>query len=196
MLPFFHFLLPFSKFNYKLPLKLPQHPTTPPHFDLLNFSHAKSSRIITRHMANPATILFPTLSLLSLYQSFAISTTYNILDFGANPNGKIDSTNSLSKAWSSACTSIKPSTIYVPQGRFLLKTLHFKGPCRNKAITFFVGGTLIAPSDYNAIGNAGNWLLFESVDGVSIRGGVLDGRGAALWACKNSGASCPSGVTV
>ncbi|KAL8482705.1 hypothetical protein ACS0TY_025663 [Phlomoides rotata] len=146
-------------------------------------------------MANPTTIFFPTLALLCLYQSFAISTTHNIVDLGANPNGKIDSTNSLSKAWSLACTSSKPSTIYVPQGRFLIKTLSFKGPCRNNAITFTVAGTLLAPSDYNTVGNAGNWLYFEGVDGVSIRGGVLDGRGTALWACKKSGHSCPSGAT-
>ncbi|KAI3470301.1 hypothetical protein Pfo_026964 [Paulownia fortunei] len=146
-------------------------------------------------MANPTTILFPALFLLFLCQSLAIASTYNILDLGAKADGKTDSTNSLLKAWSSACASTKPSTIYVPQGRFLLGNLHFKGPCSNKAITFHVDGTLVAPSDYNAIGNAGNWLLFEGADGVSIRGGVLDGQGAALWACKKYGNNCPSGVT-
>ncbi|KAL0341388.1 UNVERIFIED_CONTAM: Polygalacturonase [Sesamum radiatum] len=132
---------------------------------------------------------------LSFRQSLAVATTFNILDLGAKPHADSDSTNSLSKAWSLACASTKPSTVYIPQGRFLLKNLHFKGPCRNKAITFRIDGTLVAPSDYNAIGNVGNWLLFEGADGVSIRGGTLDGQGAALWACKKSGRNCPSGAT-
>ncbi|KAK4489084.1 hypothetical protein RD792_004878 [Penstemon davidsonii] len=114
---------------------------------------------------------------------------------GAKPDGKTDSTSSLSKAWSTACDSKNPSTIYVPQGRFLLKNLHFKGPCNNEAITFRIDGTLVAPVDYNALGNAGNWLLFERVDGVSIHGGTLDAQGVGLWGCKKSGNNCPSGAT-
>ncbi|KAH6809306.1 Pectin lyase-like superfamily protein [Perilla frutescens var. frutescens] len=151
-------------------------------------------------MAYPTTtILSTTLFLVCFHQSLAInSTTYNIFDLGANPNGQIDSTNSMSKAWSLACASIIPSTIYVPQGRFMLKHLHFKGPCTNKAITFLLDGTLVAPlyNDYGAIGNIPHWLLFERADGVSIRGGVLDARGAALWACKTNGSNnCTTGFT-
>ncbi|KAK6130593.1 hypothetical protein DH2020_035685 [Rehmannia glutinosa] len=138
-------------------------------------------------------ILF--LGLLSIFphQSLAnFETTYNVLDLGAKGDGKKDSTNALSKAWSLACSSTKSSTIYVPQGRFLLRSLHFKGPCHNKAITVRIDGTLVAPPDYNAR----NWLLFEGADGVSVIGGTLDGQGAALWACKKSGKNnCPSGAT-
>ncbi|KAL6349071.1 hypothetical protein AAG906_033727 [Vitis piasezkii] len=36
---------------------------------------------------------------------------------------------------------------------------------------------------------------FQDVTGVSIIGGVLDGQGTGLWACKRSGKSCPSGAT-
>ncbi|CAL5414229.1 unnamed protein product [Camellia sinensis] len=54
---------------------------------------------------------------------------------------------------------------------------------------------LVAPSNYNVLGNAGNCLLFEGVNGVSIVGGVLDGQGASLWACKASGKTCPDGAT-
>ncbi|MCI33927.1 polygalacturonase-like, partial [Trifolium medium] len=37
--------------------------------------------------------------------------------------------------------------------------------------------------------------MFEKVSGVSIQGGVLDGKGTSLWDCKNSGKSCPIGAT-
>ncbi|KAL1533186.1 endo-polygalacturonase [Salvia divinorum] len=144
-------------------------------------------------MANLSTILFKTLFLVYFHQSQ--SATYNIVELGANPNGEIESTHSMSKAWSLACASTTPPTIYVPQGRFLLKHLHFKGPCNNNAVTFRINGTLVAPSDYGSIGGASNWLLFEGAHGVSIQGGVLDGRGAALWACKMSGNKCPDGAT-
>ena len=155
----------------------------------------KLPRIITTHMAKPSTILFKTLFIVYFHQSQ--SATFNIVDLGANPNGEIESTNSMLKAWTLACASITPPTIYVPQGRFLLKDLHFKGPCNNNAVTFRINGTLVAPiSDYGSIGGAANWLLFEGAHGVSIQGGVLDGHGAALWACKMSGNKCPDGATV
>ncbi|KAG6394807.1 hypothetical protein SASPL_145397 [Salvia splendens] len=44
-------------------------------------------------------------------------------------------------------------------------------------------------------GNSNHWLTFKSVTGVSIRGGTLDGLGANLWACKDSGKKCPEGAT-
>ncbi|EHA8592464.1 Polygalacturonase [Cocos nucifera] len=36
---------------------------------------------------------------------------------------------------------------------------------------------------------------FKYVEGLSIYGGTLDGRGQALWACKMAGRSCPVGAT-
>lgn len=154
--------------------------------------------MLTSQMESPLSIVFLGLTIFSIFfhQSLGIKDTYNVLELGAKSDEKIDSTFAFSKAWSRACASTKPSTIYVPRGRFLLKTLEFKGPCNNKAIIITIDGTLVAPSDYNAIGNAGNWLLFDGVDGVSIRGGTLDGQGAALWACKKSRRNCPSGATV
>ncbi|KAI9078564.1 hypothetical protein K1719_039502 [Acacia pycnantha] len=65
----------------------------------------------------------------------------------------------------------------------------------NKAITVAINGTLVAPSNYHDNDNS-NWIVFENVDGVSVHGGLLDGKGASLWACKHSGGNCPSGATV
>ncbi|KAK2993789.1 hypothetical protein RJ640_018079, partial [Escallonia rubra] len=128
--------------------------------------------------------------------SLAATITYNVLTMGAKPDGKTDSTKAFLTAWASACALAKPATIYVPPGRYLLRAAYFGGQnCKNPAITLRVDGTLVAPSDYRVIGNAGSWLKFESVSGVSIYGGTLDGQGSGLWACKASGRNCPSGAT-
>lgn len=121
---------------------------------------------------------------------------HNVVNFGAKPNGKIDSSNAFLTAWDLACGSTKPSTIYVPRGNFLVKQVHFRGKCNNSEIIFRIDGTLVAPFDYNVIGNEKNWIFFQGVDGVSIVGGSLDGQGSGLWTCKASEKNCPSGATV
>ncbi|KAM6546910.1 hypothetical protein CsatB_027646 [Cannabis sativa] len=126
------------------------------------------------------------------------TSSFNVLmGFGAKPNGLTDSTNAFLRAWEAACTSTHAALIYVPKGRYLLRPLAFKGPCKSPHITFRIDGTLVAPQDYRVLGEAENWLNFQRVSGVSIVGGALDAKGPALWACKaNPTKSCPSGATV
>jgi polygalacturonase len=128
-------------------------------------------------------------------QSNAASASYNVIKFGAKPDGKIDSTQPFLKAWSAACSSASPSTIYVPKGSYLLKATVFRGPCKNK-ITVQIDGTLVAPTDYRALGNSGYWILFIKVNRVSVFGGTLDAKGAGFWACRKSGQNCPVGARV
>ncbi|KAI8010725.1 hypothetical protein LOK49_LG06G01967 [Camellia lanceoleosa] len=137
-----------------------------------------------------------TILLTFFYQPLATAVTYNVVNLGAKPDGKTDSTKSFLSAWDAACASANPTTIYVPPGRYLLHKANFYGEqCKNTAITIRIDGTLVAPSDYRAIGNGGSWLIFEKVSGVSIFGGTLDGQGTGLWACKGSGKACPTGAT-
>ncbi|KAL3621604.1 hypothetical protein CASFOL_036516 [Castilleja foliolosa] len=144
-------------------------------------------------MANSISILLIFLLIHHQIQSSSATYTINLLTLGANPDGITDSSSALSKAWAAACPSTSPFTIYIPKGRFLLTSLHFQGPCKNKAITVRIDGTLVGPTNYNAL--VDDWLLFEDVDGVSVIGGTLDGRGATLWACKKRGDNCTSGAT-
>ncbi|XP_061356011.1 polygalacturonase-like [Gastrolobium bilobum] len=152
-------------------------------------------------MPKPTPKVSPLLVVLILHcwmnSAMAEAAMYNVVNFGAKPDGKNDSTMAFLSAWDKACASSNPASIYVPQGRFLLGSATFNGKCSNNAISIVIDGTLVAPSDYRVISsNAGNWLVFQHVDGVSIRGGVLDAQGSALWDCKNSGQSnCPSGAT-
>ncbi|KAH8497581.1 hypothetical protein H0E87_020032 [Populus deltoides] len=108
--------------------------------------------------------------LVMVFTSYlAIAEQHNVLSYGAKPDGRTDSTTAFLAAWAQACSSISPSTIYVPPGRFFLQNVEFKGPCKNKAIV--------------------------NVNGVTVSGGVLDGHGSGLWDCKRSGKNCPSGAT-
>ncbi|KAJ0035962.1 hypothetical protein Pint_26314 [Pistacia integerrima] len=117
--------------------------------------------------------------------------SYNVVSLGAKLDAKTDSTQAFLDAWTKACGSTEAATVYVPQGRFLLGKVEFKGQCKNNDITLRIDGTLVAPADYNVIGNADNWLVFEHVNGVSINGGTLDGQGAGLWTCIKTGGRCP-----
>ncbi|KAL5997949.1 hypothetical protein ACLOJK_008883 [Asimina triloba] len=117
---------------------------------------------------------------------------YNILSFGAKGNGVSDSTKPFLSAWAAACSSHGSATIYVPPGSYLLSQASFAGPCRSSQITFRIDGTLVAPDGY---GSNSHWILFHDVQGVSILGGTIDGRGAHLYSCKASGGNCPHGAT-
>ncbi|KAF9663100.1 hypothetical protein SADUNF_Sadunf17G0003400 [Salix dunnii] len=125
----------------------------------------------------------------------ARAAQFSVLSYGAKPGGRTDSAKAFAAAWSQACASTGPATIYVPKGSFSLGQVKFQGPCKNNAILVRIDGTLVAPSDYKVIGSAENWLIFEHVNGVTLSGGTLDGQGAGLWSCKKSGKSCPRGAT-
>ncbi|KAF5206831.1 Polygalacturonase [Thalictrum thalictroides] len=133
--------------------------------------------------------------LFFIVDSSVASTFFNVVNLGAKPDGESDSTQSFVKAWDGACGSVTSAIIYVPLGRYLIKNVEFKGPCKSTNITFRIDGSLVAPPDYNVIGNLENWISFQWVNGVSIYGGTLDGRGIALWACKLANKKCPSGAT-
>ncbi|GMH08747.1 hypothetical protein Nepgr_010587 [Nepenthes gracilis] len=128
--------------------------------------------------------------MLFLYpMSSSATNIFNVVNFGARPNGKTDSSNGFLRAWNAACGSASPSTIKIPSGEFLfLRPVVFSGSdCKSRGIAFRILGSLVAHSDYRILGNSGTWLSFKHVTGVTISGGTLDGNGAGLWACKKSG---------
>ncbi|XP_035841803.1 polygalacturonase [Helianthus annuus] len=135
--------------------------------------------------------------LFLVFRLSSATVTYNVQIFGAKPDGRSDSKNAFLKAWSLSCNSTSPASIYVPAGRYLIASaLTFSGQgCKSRAITFNIAGTLVAPSSYNAIGNALVWIKFYIVKNVTINGGTLDAQGSSLWACKTSGKACPKGST-
>ncbi|KAI9076725.1 hypothetical protein K1719_041308 [Acacia pycnantha] len=151
---------------------------------------------ILHYLFRPILIgLFTILSSSSFNSAASTGANYNVVSFGAKPDGRTDCAKAFLSAWQKACASAQPATIYVPAGRFLLgKVVFVGGECSNKAITVTIDGTLVASSNYHGNDNS-NWIVFENVDGVSVHGGLLDGQGTSLWACKHSGGNCPLGAT-
>ncbi|GJV17533.1 putative polygalacturonase [Tanacetum coccineum] len=127
----------------------------------------------------------------------ASKVTYDVTSFGAKGDGYTDSTNAFLSAWAYACNSTKSAVINIPSGTYLLATaITFAGErCKSSSIMMRIYGTLVAPSNYNAIATSGDWIRFHRVSHVTISGGTLDAQGASLWSCKTSGKSCPSGAT-
>ncbi|XP_066309208.1 polygalacturonase-like [Miscanthus floridulus] len=126
--------------------------------------------------------------------SGAAEAAYNVASFGAKPDGRTDSSGAFAGAWSAACRSREPATVHVTNGHFLLSRAAFTGPCSSR-VTLQVDGTLVAPLGYTSGGDDG-WIMFDHVDGLTVSGGTVDGRGQALWACKAAGhGGCPSGAT-
>ncbi|CAI9776361.1 unnamed protein product [Fraxinus pennsylvanica] len=126
------------------------------------------------------------------------AVTYNVINFGAIPDGKTDATHAFLKAWASACNSGSGSgsgsTIYVPKGTYMIKAAKFQGPCKDR-IDVQIDGNLVAqsPVDYSGeAGNPGYWILFIKVDRLRVIGGTLDGKGAGFWECESSGQNCPT----
>ncbi|KAL8262779.1 hypothetical protein R6Q59_024128, partial [Mikania micrantha] len=146
-------------------------------------------------MANHRLLSLATV-IAAIIATVSAASTYNVYSFGAKPDGRTDSTKAFMAAWSGACGSTMPATVYVPKGRFMVGGLQFSGPCKNGAITVRIDGTLVAPANYIVLANADYWLMFHGVQGVTIVGGTLDAQGAGLWACKSSGSrNCPDGAT-
>lgn len=144
--------------------------------------------------------IFPLFVVTFLSLSNQISAAnYNVVTFGAKPDGKTDSSEAFRAAWSSACGSRGRSTISVPRGQFLVRTaITFSGRgCKSSGFNFIIRGTILGPVDFRALASSGDtWMSFEDVNDVTISGGVFDAHGAGLWACKRSGKDgCPSGIT-
>lgn len=139
-----------------------------------------------------------TLSIILLSNStFAARLSINVQRLGAKADGKTDVSKVFLVAWNSACASRKPAQIYVPRGRYLIRSpVVFSGHNCKHSMFIRIEGTIVASTDYNLIGKNGNWIKFHRVNGLSISGGNIDAKGAALWNCKKSGKNCPTGSTV
>ncbi|KAL4185124.1 hypothetical protein AMTRI_Chr10g229030 [Amborella trichopoda] len=121
------------------------------------------------------------------------SADINVTQFGTKADGKSDDSGAFTKAWKSACNSDDSTTLYVPVGNYLLYPTIFGGPCKSPKITINLEGNLIASTDINKVDD-GSWLRFENIDGLEINGGVLDGKGAPYWHCKEDDGDCPVGA--
>ncbi|KAK9735808.1 hypothetical protein RND81_04G229500, partial [Saponaria officinalis] len=120
---------------------------------------------------------------------------YNVIrHFGAKNDGNTDTTQAFFNAWKAACASPIPSQINVPRGYYLLKPLIFEGRNCKSSVSFLCHGTLIAFNIHWNGGSSKYWISFHRVNGLHIKGGVLDAKGKNLWDCKANGRDCPLGA--
>ncbi|CAM0884031.1 unnamed protein product [Alopecurus aequalis] len=151
-------------------------------------------------MSKPMLILLAHLHAALLFVPGASAGVYDVVRYGARPDGVTDSTLAFLRAWADACRSPRQATVLVPPGMFLVGSVTFTGPCATHAVTFSVAGTLVAPNGYGWDATTGRWITFESVEGLTVSGGVLDGRGNSLWSCKRQQQQqphvhCPTGAS-
>lgn len=90
------------------------------------------------------------------------------------------------EAWRDACAYDGVARVLVRQGRYLIKTVSFVGPCRASSITFTIQGILRAPtSDFFT----DTWIAFRYLNNLVLQGGTFDGRGNVAWPyndCKSN----------
>ncbi|KAL9233501.1 hypothetical protein vseg_008490 [Gypsophila vaccaria] len=119
-----------------------------------------------------------------------IIKVYDIIrHFGAKNDGITDTTKAFLNVWKAACASPVASQIEVPSGYYLLGPIIFEGNCKS-SVTFLIHGTLVAGNSYSSK----YWIFFHRVNGLQIKGGVLDAKGKSLWDCKASNRNCPLGA--
>ncbi|KAJ4751380.1 Pectin lyase-like superfamily protein [Rhynchospora pubera] len=136
-----------------------------------------------------------TMSLLLILLSLSLAASngaYNVIDFGAKPDGVSDNKKAFLDAWAKVCSSTQSASIYVPPGKFLVSEAHFMGPCKQNSVEIYIDGTIVAPSGYTS---APKWILFQYIEGFSIFGGTLDGQGQSMWNCRTSGSNCSEAST-
>lgn len=134
---------------------------------------------------------------LLMHSTSQVISSFNVQKLGAMADGTTDTTKYFLTAWKLACASNNSAQVYVPPGRYLLSSaVIFSGYYCKRTMVMRIDGTIVAPTNYNLIGNSEIWIKFDNVNGLYISGGTLDAQGAALWACKAAGKTCPSGATV
>jgi polygalacturonase len=115
---------------------------------------------------------------------------YNIVDFGAIPNGKILSTEAFSQAISAA-SKVGGGTVYVPAGIYLTGTIYFKS---NINLQLAPGAVILFSDDINDYDVVySRWEGVErevyssciygaDLENISITGfGTIDGQGEKWW---------------
>ncbi|PKU73058.1 Exopolygalacturonase [Dendrobium catenatum] len=124
---------------------------------------------------------------------------FNVLRYGATPNGKSDGAQAFSKAWNEACGTDcgwygsfrVRCRVLIPEGTFLVGPVSFRGPCKSPMVVQ-VKGLVRAPIN---LGNFKHkeWIAFRHVSNLLVTGlGTFDGQGRAIWPHKHGNSLPPT----
>ncbi|CAL5199800.1 unnamed protein product [Lathyrus oleraceus] len=146
--------------------------------------------------------------LSTLKPGLSSATIFNVLNYGAVGDGRINDSPAFLKAWKDVCKSKSDtSQLIIPAGKtFLLRPIAFNGPCNSNNIYIQLSGNIVAPatkSEYSG-SHLNTWIGFSFVNGLIISGkGTIDGRGSMWWKqpCLGNpspGTSCrpPTAITL
>ncbi|KAE8730936.1 putative Pectin lyase superfamily protein [Hibiscus syriacus] len=113
---------------------------------------------------------------------------FNVLEHGAKPDGKTDSSINFVRTFEAACNFHGDAMVVIPDGVFLIGPVLFSGPCFNPSLLIFqVNGTVKAQHNmaYYRGGDGEDdtdWITFQDIDGLILTGhGTFYGQGSTVW---------------
>ncbi|KAI3897821.1 hypothetical protein MKX03_013727 [Papaver bracteatum] len=118
----------------------------------------------------------------SLRINGGIPTVFDVLKYGAVPNGRDDCSQAFVQAWNAACHHPGGNAkLVVPPGNYKLLPAVFQGPCTSEQIVVEVQG-IVTGSDQVSDYEESQWVLFENINGLLLTGGgTFDGSGRKTW---------------
>nr|GMD38331.1 exopolygalacturonase-like [Ipomoea batatas] len=106
---------------------------------------------------------------------------FNVLDYGAVPDGRTDNVQAFLRAWDDACQFNGRSRVWIPSGVYKLGSVEFSGPCKAYQLAFLIKGTLKSPTERSEF-NTDTWIAFNYMNNLVVKGGgYLDGQGHRAW---------------
>ncbi|KAK8962829.1 Exopolygalacturonase [Platanthera guangdongensis] len=124
---------------------------------------------------------------------------FNVVGYGATPDGRSDSAGAFYKAWGEACAADcgwfrgvrVRARVLIPQGTFLVGPVSFRGPCRSPMVVQ-VKGVVRAPTNLGAFHHQ-EWIAFRHVNDLLVTGlGTFDGQGRSVWPYKHGNGLPPT----
>jgi len=113
---------------------------------------------------------------------FTFGQTYNIVDYGAKPDGKTLATKAIQETID-ACNNAGGGTVIIPAGKFLSGTIYLTSNIR---LEISEGATLMGSrnlEDYpESVDGDRHFIVAETAKNVIISGnGAIDGQGKFFW---------------
>ncbi|XP_040369193.1 exopolygalacturonase [Rosa chinensis] len=121
------------------------------------------------------------LLLVSLTLVHAQRKVFDVTNYGARADGKIDNSKAFINAWNGACQNIGGGMVLFPKGTFVVAPVVLPGRCKGP-MELEIQGTLQASKEVKDFIGIDHWITIQYVDGLNISGGgTLDGLGADGW---------------